>query len=240
MKKVLFLLSLLVSVQSTLAMEMTSSEEQELEVMEEIDLNQQLLEKIKPGASVKEIRGLIEEGADINAKNKCGDTALTLGARGGHTEICLALIEEGADIEVQGGYGYTALIWAAGGGDTKIAKALIDKGANIEVQSENGCTALMTAARNGHTEMVNILIDKGANIEAKNNNSQTVLMSATYGHADICLALIGKGADTSARDKFGRTALMYAAIMWNAEVCRTIVSHSIILPKSSKQHFITV
>ena len=58
------------------------------------------------------MRILIDKGADVNAKNKNGATALILAADKGNAEIVSFLIDKGADVNAKDGNG-TALMLAA-------------------------------------------------------------------------------------------------------------------------------
>ncbi|MFA5135565.1 MAG: ankyrin repeat domain-containing protein [Patescibacteria group bacterium] len=73
-------------------------------------------------AGVKEA---LAAGADVNAKDKCGKTALIeASSRWGHTEIVKALLAAGADVNAKDECGDTALIWASYLGYTETARLL--------------------------------------------------------------------------------------------------------------------
>ncbi len=125
------------------------------------------------------VRAFLDKGADIEAKNKYGNTALMKAALNGHTETVKALLDKDADPNIQNNVGDTALMGAVWrGGRTEIVKALLDKDADPNIQNEHGNTALVIAVLNGRTEIVEALLDKGADIEAKNDEGQTALMKA--------------------------------------------------------------
>ena len=81
---------------------------------------------------INAVKRLLNEGADVNAKNSDNWTALTKAARDGNTEIVKLLIEKGADVHAKAYKGYSALMVAALGGNTEIVKLLIEKGADID------------------------------------------------------------------------------------------------------------
>ena len=91
-------------------------------------LNQKLIDAAK-GNNIKGVREEIKLGADVNAKDKYGDTALILAAWYGYTEVAKLLLAAGADVNAKDNGGYTALIWAAYYGHAEIAKMLRDAGA---------------------------------------------------------------------------------------------------------------
>ena len=67
------------------------------------------------GGGQKEIAELlIAEGANVNAKDKLGDTSLQVAAYQGHKEIAELLIAKGADVNAKADNGKTPLDWADG------------------------------------------------------------------------------------------------------------------------------
>ena len=64
------------------------------------------------GGSVARIRDLIARGADVNAQNYKGQTALHCAARAGFVEIVSLLLDHGAEVDLQDGKGHTPLMAA--------------------------------------------------------------------------------------------------------------------------------
>jgi ankyrin repeat protein len=109
---------------------------------------------------------LVEYGADVNAKDLYGDTALMWAVHGGHLNVVEFLVEHGANVNAAATYitnaGSTALIYASEKGHVNVVKYLIKHGANINPKKKNGDTALSLAENNGHTEVARILREAGA------------------------------------------------------------------------------
>ena len=123
--------------------------------------NDALIKAAKKG-DMNKVERLIENGADIKAKDKSGSTSLDWAAYGGHTDVVKFLIKKGEDIN-------TALISAALGGQIDLVQLLIEKNANVNAAYEEGSTPLIFAAMSGHTNVVRLLIDNGADVKAERN-----------------------------------------------------------------------
>jgi ankyrin repeat protein len=110
---------------------------------------------------------LIEAGADINAVNYDGMTALMWGMTVmSNPGVVKLLIEAGADVNASfsrsNSAGTTALMFAAELGLADNVKLLLEAGADINARANDGKTALERASDIGHAEVVNILKEAGA------------------------------------------------------------------------------
>ncbi len=83
-----------------------------------------ILIKAAASGNYSEVKRLIEEGADVNARDRVGETALMGASWNGHTEVVKLLIEAEADINAQDNWGHTALKLASKEGHTEIVKLL--------------------------------------------------------------------------------------------------------------------
>ncbi|MEZ0225738.1 MAG: ankyrin repeat domain-containing protein [Alphaproteobacteria bacterium] len=121
----------------------------------------------------RRVAGLLKGGADINATNATGATALTLAAQNGHKAVVSYLLSKGAGVNAIEGAaktnkaGMTALMHAAQQGHAEIVKMLLEKGADTKVKTSLGQTALMLAAFKGKAPAVQALIDGGADVHEK-------------------------------------------------------------------------
>ncbi|MEI6544009.1 MAG: ankyrin repeat domain-containing protein [Methylococcales bacterium] len=90
---------------------------------------QQVIDAAEAGDLLK-VQALLTAGADVNAKNEVGGTALMDASRNGHKEIVKALIAKGADVNAKDNEGRnTALFYAASHGHQDVVKALKQAGA---------------------------------------------------------------------------------------------------------------
>lgn len=72
---------------------------------------------------------LSASGADVNATDELGSTALMEAARYGHDDVVRSLLEAGADIKARDREGKTALMLAVTGGHDDVVKVLKQAGA---------------------------------------------------------------------------------------------------------------
>jgi ankyrin repeat protein len=146
-------------------------------------INVDFFEAVKEGKKA-DIERLLKKGADMEARDEEGRTALMIAARNGRTDICAMLLAKGADIESGGVYyGWTPLMWAAWGKNTETCAFLIEKGANVNATNKYGRNALMIIAKSGdeYTKTCKLLVKKGINLSAKDEAGWTALMYAEAG-----------------------------------------------------------
>ena len=67
---------------------------------------------------------LIENGADVNAKDQYGITALMEASRNGHDDIVKRLIDNGADVDARDNESWSALLRASLAGHAEIQEIL--------------------------------------------------------------------------------------------------------------------
>jgi len=106
---------------------------------------------------------LLQGGADVNATNSWGGTALMRGSY--NAEMIRLLIQHGGNVNLRSQLGNTALMLAARvNGNSKGVKLLLEQGANVNATNSLGADALMCAAASDDEENVRLLLDRGANL----------------------------------------------------------------------------
>lgn len=104
----------------------------------------------------------IEEGADVNALNERGISALGVAVGFNRLEVVKLLIAKGGDLSFRDPKKNTLMHYAAGYGRLAIAKALLAAGAELNPENDAKQTPVDVAKMNGEKEMVKFLESKGA------------------------------------------------------------------------------
>ena len=105
------------------------------------------------------VKKLLDEGADINAKDE-GLTLLMKAATEGYLKTAKLLVDKKADIDAKTDEGNTALMAASMAGYTKIVELLVNAGANINAKNNMGWTAEMYANEKNYTNITQVLRQK--------------------------------------------------------------------------------
>jgi ankyrin repeat protein len=151
-----------------------------------------------------DVLAMIKQGADVNAPQGDGVTALHWASRHGDAAIVTALIAAGANARAATRFGgYTPLHLAAERGSAPIVKALIGAGASVDARTSTGATPLMLASAAGDPAAIAALLDKGADVDAKESDRfQTPLIfAAANNRLDAVTLLVARGADPNAATK---------------------------------------
>ncbi len=148
--------------------------------------------------NIGQIKALIADGVDLDARDMTGKTALFEVAGTGNVEIARLLVAHGADINIADRWQITPLHEALRHRGAEMARFLINAGAEVTVQTYGGETPLHEAARMGDLEIVRLLVARGAEINATTGTGETPLLwGAREGQYEIAEFLIAKGADVN-------------------------------------------
>ena len=147
------------------------------------------------------VRRLLREGADVNAAQGDGMTALHWAAERGDGEMGEVLIYAGARVDAGTRIGhYTPLHLAARSAHAAMVELLLRAGSDADARTTNsGASPLHLAARSGNAQVIGLLVDAGADINGRESAwGQTPLIFASAGNrVDAVKALLGAGADPS-------------------------------------------
>ena len=152
------------------------------------------------------VRALLAAGADANAPQPDGATALHWAVHRGAGETAERLIRAGADVGAANDLGMTPLLMACRRGQGALAARLLAAGADPHAALPSGETPLMVAARAGSLAAVDALLQRGARVNAAEaTRGQTALMWAVANRRPaVTRALLAHGADIAARTRTRR------------------------------------
>jgi ankyrin repeat protein len=152
--------------------------------------------------SLDAMRLLIDRGADVNAQNAFGSTAL-MWSVSDPAKVRL-LLDRGAQVNTAAKSGRTALIIAAfTNPSAEVVRLLLAKGAKVDVMDQRHVTPLNAATFGNDTATVRLLVEAGADMDTPDTFiGLTPLMNAAGNrNVEVVKLLIAKGAKVNAVSK---------------------------------------
>jgi ankyrin repeat protein len=170
------------------------------------------------------VTALLKQGADVNASQADGMTALHWAAHHDDVSLVTQLLKSGARAGAANRYDVTPLSLACTNGNAEIVALLLEAGADANTTVRGGETVLMTAARTGNPGPVKALLARGAAVNARDRKGQTALMwAAAEGHAEVVSLLLAAKADFKRPLRSGFTPLLFAAREGRTDVVRVLL-----------------
>jgi ankyrin repeat protein len=146
------------------------------------------------------VRALIEKGADLEAVDEEGNTALQLASDYGNRKVAKVLCKHGA----------RGALWYAAKNDLRdMVAELISQGHGLEECDKDGNTALQLASYYGNRKVAKLLCKHGAR--------GALCYAAKNDLRDMVAELISNVHDLEECDKDGKTALELAAEAYDGE-----------------------
>ena len=147
------------------------------------------------------VRRLLREGADVNAPQGDGMTALHWAAERGDAPLCEVLLYAGARVDAGTRIGhYTPLHLATRTASADVVETLLEAGSDPDARTTNsGVTALHLAAAAGDPQVLRALLDGGADVNGLEGAwGQTPLIFAAANNRVAAIeTLLDAGADPS-------------------------------------------
>jgi len=168
--------------------------------MQDKGSNEKLLAAIRDAdaQTAMALLSLQSGGADANARDDDGLTALMYAAMYAGADCVKLLLEKGADPNAKSNSDVTALMLAIG--QAEKVRLLLAKGAEVNARSRQGHTALSVAAgREGSVEVIKLLLDNGADLTVGN----VLGAAARSGDIRVAQLLLERGADPNDRKNIG-------------------------------------
>ena len=156
---------------------------------------------------LEQVRLLLDQRADVNARGADGATALHWAAYWDNRDLVAQLLKLGAEPGLSNDLGVTPLGLASANGNAAIVDALLAAGADTRVSQ--GVPPLMSAARVGSVDAVQTLLAHGADVNVREPGAnQTALMWAIAQQHDAVVAvLLQHHADVNARSAVTRLTI---------------------------------
>ena len=152
--------------------------------------------------SVDAMRLLLDRGADVNAQNAFGSTALMWSVS--DPDKVRLLLDRGAQVNTAAKSGRTALIIAAfTNPSAEVVRLLLAKGAKVDVMDMRRVTPMNAATFGNDTATVRLLLEAGADIDTPDTFiGLTPLMNAAGNrNVEAVKLLLAKGAKVNAVSK---------------------------------------
>ncbi|KAL5265325.1 hypothetical protein ACHWQZ_G006160 [Mnemiopsis leidyi] len=207
-------------------------EEEELPT-EDLQATRSISEIIAEDFGSPPVKFLLDQGANVNAKDKYGLTALHCAAdRGNYAAVIELLKHPSIIIECQDKQGETPLQLAVRANSMPCVRKLLSVGARANCENFNQLSALHSACVESNLEIVKMLCDKLEHegvknfINKTNDESMTALHFAVeVGAEDVVNFLVDKGADVTLKRKNLDTPLHLAANHGFVEIATKLIGN---------------
>lgn len=208
---------------------------------------------------VSVVEYLLQQGADVHAKDKGGLVPLHNACSYGHYEVTELLVKHGASVNVADLWKFTPLHEAAAKGKYEIVKLLLKHGADSTKKNRDNATpldlvkesdqdvadllkgnsALLDAAKKGNLARVQRLVTT-ENIncrDAQGRNSTPLHLAAGYNNVEVAEFLLENGADVNAQDKGGLIPLHNASSYGHLDIAALLIKHNTVVNATDKWGF---
>ncbi|KAK3275339.1 hypothetical protein CYMTET_16526 [Cymbomonas tetramitiformis] len=169
---------------------------------------------------VKVLSVLLEKGAEVDAEDGEGRTALALALAGGKEAAARALLEAGAGVNA--GTGQRPLHVEAERGMVEMVRELAGKGAEVDAEDGEGRTALTVALVFGQEAAARALLEARAGVNA-GTGQRPLHAAAKKGMEEMVRELVEKSTEVDAEDGEGRTALTVALAFGQEGAARALL-----------------
>jgi uncharacterized protein len=175
------------------------------------------------------ISAALDSGADVDARDGRGRTALLVATVAGHTDAVRRLLDAEPDVDLQDDQRDNPFLYAGAEGLLDILKYVNEAGADPSITNRYGGTALIPASERGHVEVVRYLLEQtDVDIDHVNHLGWTALLEAIVladgdaAHQQVVRLLIEHGVDLDIADKDGVRPLAHARARGQEEIAAAL------------------
>lgn len=159
---------------------------------------------------------LLENGLEVDAKNRFKQTPLHLAAQAGHIKNVELLLGKQAEVDSEDNSKHTPIFLAAFRGHLDVFQLLLKNDANYFIRDVEKATILHVAAYYGHLGIIQEILKQPIIIQlinAQDDDGKTPLHKAVCGNFDseIIRTLINAKAFVNAENNFGYLPIHFAA-----------------------------
>lgn len=184
--------------------------------MSENNLVQLFLEAAGKG-DIDALKNCLEQGVDINARNRQKRTAILIAAMNEHYHAVEFLVGAGADVDLQDETCFNPFLYACIHGKLELVRMMVKANTNLELLTRFGGVGITPACEKGHVEIVReLLTTTDINVNHTNFVGWTPLIEAIIlgdggeRQQTIIKLLIEHGVNVNMVDKYGVTPLELA------------------------------
>lgn len=158
----------------------------------------------------------LRAGADLEARDGNGRTALLLAATYDHVDVARVLVAVGADPDALDDRHDTPWLVTGVTGSVAMLETLLPAGPDLTIRNRFGGLSPIPASERGHVDYVRRVVKTAVDLDHVNDLGWTALLEAVIlgdggePHQEIVRILLDAGADPSIADGDGVTALEHA------------------------------
>jgi ankyrin repeat protein len=161
------------------------------------------------------IKAILDAGADVDLRDKGGNTVLHQASRNGHEVVVRILLDKkGVNINSQNNWGWCALSWASRYGHEAIIRLLYER-EDIDLKGVEHINALSTAESDDKADLRHVFARKDPDANSRDNTSENsnefTFQNLRTQEPVVRLLLDTEGIDVNFKDRSGTTALIWAS-----------------------------
>jgi ankyrin repeat protein len=192
-----------------------------------VELEDEIIFNIIKHNNLRMLSRVLQEGVDINFKQKFGTSPIHEATQNGTIKMFHALIKNGADFTSRDSDGNTILHYTCSRPEIDLLSYLLESGFDMEVYNNAKETPLSVAVKNNYIAHVQLLTEKGANVNCQSQDEYryTPLHAAVSMECvEITKILLIKGANINAKNDSGKTPL-HIISEFNSKCANLLLEH---------------